>query len=125
MNPLNIFNYAFAHKHKKITFNSPNYSKLEILGLEQRITPAATSGSSYSIILEPNDIVTGARGYDASTVLLSGSYVNNNGVDNGLWWKGSLETGAGTTYQVSPVVPGQTITSSVYYGPNTIFLILL
>ena len=52
--------------------------------------------------------------------MLSGSYVNNNnGVDNGLWWKGSLETGAGTTYQVSPVVPGQTITSSVYYGPNT------
>jgi hypothetical protein len=119
MNSLNIFNNAFAHKHKKNGFHRPNYSKLEILGLEQRITPTATSGSSYSIILEPNDIVTGARGYDASTVLLSGSYVNNNGVDNGLWWKGSLETGAGTTYQVSPVVPGQTITSSVYYGPNT------
>ena len=118
MNPLNIFNYAFAHKHKKITFNSPNYSKLEILGLEQRITPAATSGSSYSIILEPNDIVTGARGYDATNVLLTGSYLGNGAI-NGLWWKGSLETGAGTTYQFSPVVPGQTITSSLYYGPNT------
>lgn len=42
-----------------------------------------------------------------------------NGAINGLWWKGSLETGAGTTYQFSPVVPGQTITSSLYYGPNT------
>ena len=101
MNSLNIFNNAFAHKHKKITFNSPNYSKLEILGLEQRITPSATSGSSYSIILEPNDSVTGVRGYDATNVLLTGSYVNNNGAINGLWWKGSLETGAGTTYQLS------------------------
>ena len=118
MNALNIFNNAFAHKHKKITFNSPNYSKLEILGLEQRITPAVASGTPYHTIFGPNDIVTGVRGYDASNVLLTGSYLANGAV-NGMWWKGSLETGAGTTYQFSPVVPGQTITSSLYYGPNT------
>jgi len=118
MNSLNIFNNAFAHKHTKNGFHRPNYSKLEILGLEQRITPSATSGPSYSIILEPNDSVTGVRGYDATNVLLTGSYLGNGAI-NGLWWKGSLETGAGTTYQFSPVVPGQTITSSLYYGPNT------
>ncbi|MSR50392.1 MAG: hypothetical protein EXS07_10135 [Gemmataceae bacterium] len=77
MNSLNIFNNAFAHKHKKNGFHRPNYSKLEILGLEQRITPSATSGSSYSIILEPNDSVTGVRGYDATNVLLTGSYLGN------------------------------------------------
>ena len=119
MNSLNIFNNAFAHKHTKNGFHRPNYSKLEILGLEQRITPSATSGPSYSIILEPNDAVTGVRGYDATNVLLTGSYVNNNGAINGMWWKGSLETGAGTMYEVNPVVPNQTITGSLYIGPNT------
>jgi hypothetical protein len=32
---------------------------------------------------------------------------------------GSLDTGAGTTYRVSPALSGQTVTSSIYYGPNT------
>jgi hypothetical protein len=37
----------------------------------------------------------------------------------GMWWKGSLTTGSGVAYKVSPVIGSQTVTSALYYGPNT------
>jgi hypothetical protein len=73
----------------------------------------------YKTILGVDESITGVRGYAGTEVVLTGSYVNSSGVAQGQWWLGSLETGAGTAYPVSPVLSGQTVTSSIYYGPNT------
>ena len=73
----------------------------------------------YETILGVNESITGVRGYDSTGVVLTGSYVENGGAPQGQWWQGSLQTGSGTTYRVSPALSGQTVTSSIYYGPNT------
>lgn len=106
----------FSHKPRNKVSPKGISRRLEIICLEQRITP--TTGTPYHTILGSGDSATGVRGYDASNVLLSGSYVSNS-TTFGMWWKGSLETGLGTMYQFNPVVPGQTVTTSLYYGPNT------
>ncbi len=72
----------------------------------------------YSTILGPNQSITGVRGYDAAQVLCTGS-TQSNGVTVGMWWLGSLETGVGTLFTPTPNIPGQTVTSSLFYGPNT------
>jgi hypothetical protein len=73
---------------------------------------------SYSAILANNQSITGVRGYDSTSVLLSGS-VQSGGVTVGMWWLGSLETGVGTTYTPTPTFMGETVTTSLFYGPNT------
>jgi hypothetical protein len=73
---------------------------------------------TYTTILDVNQSVTGVRGYDASTVILTGS-LQSGGATVGMWWQGSLETGVGTTYSPTPSIGGQTVTSSLFYGPNT------
>ena len=118
MNYIDILSKAIAYKHKKNGSCRSKYSNLEIIALEQRITPTTTSGTPYHTILDLNDSATGVRGYDATNVLLTGSYTSGSSTF-GMWWKGSLETGCGTMYEVNPVVSGQTITGSLYYGPNT------
>ncbi len=85
---------------------------LTMLGLS-----SARADITYGTILAPNQSATGVRSYDDSNVLLTGSYQDAGTF--GLWWLGSLSTGVGTTYQVLPVFAGQTVTSSLYYGPNT------
>lgn len=37
----------------------------------------------------------------------------------GMWWLGSLTTGIGTLYTPTPIFAGQTVTTSLFYGPNT------
>lgn len=73
---------------------------------------------TYSPILDLNESVTGVRGYDGSTVILTGSYIQS-GETFGMWWQGDLSTGAGTMYKITPNISGQTVTSSLFYGPNT------
>lgn len=74
--------------------------------------------------LEPteNQAVEGVRRYDATTVLLACSYTLSGSATQGMWWVGSLTSGSGTSYKVLPQIPGQTVTSSLYYGPNTAFV---
>lgn len=75
-------------------------------------------------ILDPseNQASEGVRRYDASNVLMACSYTLAGAETQGMWWVGSLETGTGTTYKVAPQFEGQTVTTSLYYGPNTSFV---
>ena len=73
---------------------------------------------SYSTILDLNQSVTGVRGYDSSTVVLTGS-VQSGGATVGMWWLGSLSSGVGTTYSPTPTFSGQTVTTSIFYSANT------
>lgn len=73
---------------------------------------------TYNGILRNNESVTGVRGYNSKQVVLTGSYLDKLSV-NGMWWLGSLETGKGTYYKIAPKIQGQTVTGSLFYGPNT------
>src|SRR5262245_27463464 len=73
----------------------------------------------YQTILGVNESITGVRGYTDTQVVLTGSYADSSGVPQGQWWLGSLETRVGKRYPVPPVFRRQTVTSSIYYGPNT------
>ena len=73
---------------------------------------------TYKGILRNNESVTGVRGYNSKQVVLTGSYLDKLSV-KGMWWLGSLETGKGTYYKIAPKIHGQTVTSSLFYGPNT------
>jgi len=85
-----------------------------------------SGAQTYSPILDPSESQTpqGVRGAAGSDVLLACSYTTGSGTTQGMWWMGSLTTGSGISYKVSPVLPAvgggtQTVTSSLYYGPNT------
>jgi hypothetical protein len=73
---------------------------------------------SYSTILANNQSITGVRGYDNTSVILTGS-AQSGGVTVGMWWLGSLQSGAGTTYTPTPNFSGQTVTTSIFYSANT------
>lgn len=73
---------------------------------------------AYSTILAVNQSITGVRGYDETSVILTGTQ-QVSGATMGMWWRGSLSTGVGTTYGIVPNIPGQTVTTSNFYGPNT------
>jgi hypothetical protein len=76
----------------------------------------------YSLILGENESVTGVRGARGKKVILVGSYLPDNELRNpvmGQWWVGDLSTGVGQKVRVIPTFSGQTVTTSVYYGPNT------
>jgi len=74
----------------------------------------------YSLILGPYESVTGVRGASGKKVVLVGSYKpENSSVLIGQWWVGDLTTGVGKAVQVNPTFSGQTVTASLYYGPNT------
>lgn len=66
-----------------------------------------------------NQTVEGVRRYDATNVLLACSYTLTGSATQGMWWIGSLTSGSGTEYKVLPQFTGQTVTTSIYYGPNT------
>ena len=74
----------------------------------------------YSLILGANESVTGVRGATGKKVVLVGSYkLEGSSTLMGQWWVGDLTTGVGRTVQVNPTFSGQTVTASLYYGPNT------
>ena len=98
MNSLNIFNNAFAHKHTKNGFHRPNYSKLEILGLEQRINPSSISGAIYNIAT-----VTGEAASTGSTATITNAGYNST--QSSSYWDtivGGPNGTAGTWY-IPPV----------------------
>jgi len=75
----------------------------------------------YRTILDSSEDQTpqGVRGAAGDDVVIAASYTPSGGLPQGMWWKGSLTTGSGVAYQVAPDLPGQTVTSALYYGPNT------
>jgi len=93
--------------------SGPEYSGSATL-TDAHLTPEIT----YDEILRNNESVTGVRGYNSRQVVLTGSYLKSGSV-TGMWWLGSLDTGNGTYYKVAPKIQGQTVTSSIFYGPNT------
>ncbi|MBU6221708.1 MAG: right-handed parallel beta-helix repeat-containing protein [Planctomycetes bacterium] len=74
----------------------------------------------YSLILGANESVTGVRGAKGKKVVLVGSYkLENSSTLMGQWWVGDLTTGVGKAVRVNPTFSGQTVTTSLSYGPNT------
>jgi hypothetical protein len=73
---------------------------------------------TYGEVLATNQSAAGVRAYDAENVILTGS-LQDSGTTLGLVWKGSLQTGVGQYYTLNPDFAGQTVTTSLYYGPNT------
>lgn len=69
-----------------------------------------------------NQASEGVRRYDATNVLMACSYTVSGSATQGMWWLGSLTSGSGATYKVLPQFSGQTVTTSLYYGPNTAFV---
>jgi hypothetical protein len=85
------------------------------------LTSAALAGDRvrYAQILETDQSATGVRGAGGTDVVLTGSY-QSGGVTQGLLYRGPLyPTTKGTTYTPVPTFSGQTVTSSLFYGPNT------
>lgn len=79
----------------------------------------ATSTPQITTILGPNHAVTGVRGWEGANVVLTGSVIGDN-TATALLYAGPLEpTDPGAIYVMSPVFPGQTVTSSTLYGPDT------
>jgi len=72
----------------------------------------------YGNVLTTNQSAAGVRAYDANSVILTGSR-QVSGATQGLVWKGSLQTGVGQYYTLNLDIDGQTVTTSLYYGPNT------
>ena len=75
---------------------------------------------TYDTILNVNDSATGVRGTDTTNtgnVILTGSQ-QTGGVTQGLLWSGNLYSNIGTYYTILPQVAG-TLSSSIYYGPDT------
>lgn len=77
---------------------------------------------TYSTILNANESETpqGVRGAGGSNVLLACSYTpSGTTAPQGMWWLGTLATNTGTSVKVNPDIAGQTVTSALYYGPDT------
>jgi hypothetical protein len=73
----------------------------------------------YAQILETDESVTGVRGAGGADVVLTGSY-QSGGATQGLLYRGPLfPTKKGKIYTPAPTFPSQTVTSSLFYGPNT------
>lgn len=79
------------------------------------------AGVPSTTILAPNQFVTGVRGTGGDQVVLTGTSVAD-GVSTALVYVGPLSpTQPGGTHLLPPVFPGQTVTASTYYGPDTPF----
>jgi hypothetical protein len=74
---------------------------------------------SSATILGPNQGVTGVRGAGGSDVVLTGGS-SVNGVQTGFVYVGPLSpTNPDGVHNITPVFPGQNVTASQYYGPDT------
>jgi hypothetical protein len=95
---------------------------IALLALGFLAASPAWSQVEYSTILAANYSVTGVRGTDVTDdgdVLLTGSY-QDAGTTQGMLYEGPLSptNPAGYSY-LTPTFPGETETTSVFYGPNT------
>lgn len=88
-------------------------------------TPSIYADPTYSDILDLNDSATGVRGTDTGNtgnVILTGS-LQSSGITQGLLWTGNIYNysaqNPGTYYNIAPDVQGQTLSSYIYYGPDT------
>src|SRR6516165_3179840 len=83
----------------------------------------ANANVTYSDIFAPNSTVTGIRldsGEDYP-VVITGSYQPDSGKQpQGLVYRGPLYPTDSSGYiYLAPCFPGQTVTTSIFYGPNT------
>ncbi|WEJ98114.1 MAG: hypothetical protein P0Y59_14260 [Candidatus Sphingomonas phytovorans] len=70
-------------------------------------------------IFGPNQFVTGVRGWTGSDVILTGT-TNSDGATTALLYLGPLTpTDGNGLYSSPPVFPGQSVTGSTLYGPDT------
>jgi hypothetical protein len=77
------------------------------------------AGITSTTILAPNQVVTGVRGTGGEQVVLTGTSVAGS-VSTGLVYVGPLSpTQPDGIHLLPPVFPGQTVTASTYYGPDT------
>ena len=84
--------------------------------------PSLAIGQTYSTILDSTEDQTpqGVRGAGGSNVLLACSYTPEDAsAPQGMWWLGNLATNTGTASKVNPMIGNQTVTSALYYGPDT------
>jgi hypothetical protein len=73
----------------------------------------------HTTILGTNHIVTGVRAWDGSNVVLTGSAIADNAA-SAMLYLGPLEpTDSGAIVVLQPAFPGQTVTASTFYGPDT------
>ena len=85
-------------------------------------SPGIGRAISYSPLLDSSEDQTpqGVRGASGSSVLLACSYTPSGATaPQGMWWLGDLATNTGTAYKINPDIAGQTVTSALYYGPDT------
>ena len=85
-------------------------------------SPGAAVAVTYSTILNSTEDQTpqGVRGADGLNVLLACSFTPaGETAPQGMWWLGNLATNTGTATKVNPDIAGQTVTSALYYGPDT------
>ena len=88
----------------------------------QGIAPMPEPTVTYHDIFAPNYTVTGIRQYgcDKRPVVITGSYQSSAGVPQALLYRGPLYPTDSSGYAfLAPSFPGRTVTSSVFYGPNT------
>jgi hypothetical protein len=70
-------------------------------------------------IFGPNQFVTGVRGWTGSDVVLTGNSVEDGGTVALLYVGPLAPTDAGGIHLLPPDMPGQQVTTSTFYGPDT------
>ncbi|WP_027486822.1 hypothetical protein [Allorhizobium undicola] len=77
---------------------------------------------TYNIILAPGDVVTGVRqdGGEGHPVVLTGTRPVEGAEPQALLYRGPLSpTDSSGSAVLTPAFPGQTVTTSTFYGPDT------
>jgi hypothetical protein len=75
---------------------------------------------TYNDIFAPNYSVTGIRQDTGGVVVITGSYQGSNNQPQGLLYRGPLfPTNSSGYIFLKPTFPNQTVTTSIFYGPNT------
>jgi hypothetical protein len=115
---------SFQMKRRSVNMIHKRFSvKLKVIVLSAAVllpsAALAAGGVQYAQILGTDESVTGVRGDGGAGVVLTGSY-QSSGATQGLLYRGPLfPTKMGTIYTPVPTFSGQTVTSSLFYGPNT------
>lgn len=78
-----------------------------------------TASVESSVILGPNQFVTGVRGWSGSDVVLTGSNATSDGTSALLYLGPLTPTDAGALRTMLPVFDGQDVTGATFYGPDT------
>jgi len=79
----------------------------------------SNSTPQTTTILGPDHVVTGVRGWEGSDVVLTGSVIGDK-TASAILYLGPLEpTDDAGIHVLPPAFPGQTVTTSTFYGPDT------